>query len=139
MTKRKRNASLIDYAEDGLLGVDGVGLASAVQPRPGRSICYDFESYESIFAGMSPEYLTDISEECKRVFAVKELSQNSNYSEGKTLFVRDVDADAAGLSLLESLALQIFRHHTRDIVCDPARSGAEFWTQCIDFRDDIGR
>jgi len=39
---------------------------------------------------------------------------------------------------LESLALSIFREHAKGAKFDPSRSGAEWWTQAIDVRDDIG-
>ena len=131
MTNRKRKAR--EYAA--LL--DSEGRISGVGPKAGCAINFEFEAYDCLFDGMSSECLQEISEDCKRLFAVKELvQQTSNYSEGRTHFVR---ADtAAPRTPLETFALKIFNFHTRDIECDASSSGAEYWTQCIDRRDDIG-
>ena len=72
--------------------------------------------------------------DCKTVFTARETGEEGEYSAGSTFFVR---ADAAPKTALELLALQIFRFHTRDAVFDPARSGAEWWTQVIETEADI--
>lgn len=47
-------------------------------------------------------------------------------------------ADATPRTVLESMALHIFRFHTRAATFDAKSSGAEWWTQVIDGDDDIG-
>ena len=72
--------------------------------------------------------------DCTTVFTAREAGEEGEYSAGSTFFV---PADAAPKTALELLALQIFRHHARDAAFDPARSGAEWWTQVIETEADI--
>ena len=46
-----------------------------------------------------------------------------------------VGADAAPRTALERFALSIFQFHSRRAHFDPARSGAEWWTQVVSARD----
>ena len=82
---------------------------------------------------------TDISEikkDCEKAFNCRSFnSSKENYSTGATYFIRANESPACNL---ENLALQIFKHHTKDITYNPAQSGAEWWSQAIDSRDDIG-
>lgn len=74
--------------------------------------------------------------DCSKAFTCRALSSTSdNYSAGATFFIR---ADTAPRCLLESTAMSIFKYYTKSIDYDPARSGAEWWTQVIDARDEIG-
>ena len=72
--------------------------------------------------------------DCTTVFTAREAGEEGEYSAGSTFFV---PADAAPKTALELLALQIFRYHARDAAFDPARSGAEWWTQVIETEADI--
>ena len=75
--------------------------------------------------------------DCKAVFNCRSLKSSSDdYSEGCTYFIK---ADEVSRCSLEHIALSIFKHHTKDIPnIDMSKSGAEWWTQVIDSRDDIG-
>eukprot|EP00946_MAST-07B_sp_MAST-7B-sp1_P004989 g4989.t1 len=53
-------------------------------------------------------------------------SDLEDYSEGQTFWVPADTAQPA--TLLEAIALDIFRFHTRDCDFDPSCSGAEWWT-----------
>ena len=57
------------------------------------------------------------------------------YSAGDTFFMPASGQPRCGL---EALALSIFEYHAKKAKFDPSRSGAEWWTQVIDVRDDIG-
>jgi len=46
-----------------------------------------------------------------------------------------VGADTAPRTALERFALSVFRFHSRRAHFDPARSGAEWWTQVVSARD----
>ena len=72
--------------------------------------------------------------DCTTVFTAREAGEEGEYSAGSTFFV---PADAVPKTALELLALQIFRFHARDAAFDPARSGAEWWTQVIETEADI--
>ena len=45
-------------------------------------------------------------------------------------------AEASPRTALERLALSIFRHHSRRARFDPARSGAEWWTQVVSAQEE---
>jgi hypothetical protein len=78
--------------------------------------------------------LDEVLNDCRECFDCKQSS--GSYSTGTTFFI---SADAKPRCTLERLALEIFRHHTREIPeMDSSSSGAEWWTQYIDTRDDIG-
>lgn len=83
--------------------------------------------------------------DCKKAFTCRSLSKKGDkqYSSGSTFFIR---ANSEPRCLLESIALSIFKYHTGDNSSntqgvpefDPSISGAEWWTQVIDHRDEIG-
>lgn len=52
-----------------------------------------------------------------------------DYSEGQTFWV---SANAKPTTTLESIALDIFKFHTKGCDYDPTKSGAEWWTLAID-------
>lgn len=72
--------------------------------------------------------------DCKIIFNCREVDDD-NYSEGQTYFIK---ADTKPRCDIERCALSVFKYHTRNASYDAAISGAEFWTQVIDYRDDIG-
>ena len=73
--------------------------------------------------------------DCKSAFACRALSKNENYSSGSTFFVH---ANREPRCVLENVAQSIFKYHTSGMKFDAAKSGAEWWTQVIDHRDEIG-
>jgi len=74
--------------------------------------------------------------DCSKAFTCRALaSSTDNYSTGATFFIR---ADTEPRCLLESTAKSIFKYYTKSMNFDPANSGAEWWTQVIDSRDEIG-
>eukprot|EP01039_Chlorochromonas_danica_P003227 gene3227-3534_t len=82
------------------------------------------------------ELLKDIVYDCALAFNCRAIeSEDENYSTGCTYFIRDNETPKTGL---EQLAQEIFRLHSRGKTFNPALSGAEWWTQVIDERDDIG-
>lgn len=82
--------------------------------------------------------LTEIIEDCKTAFDSSAIeADNENYSSGSTYFISAGSSAKCGL---ERLALDIFHHNveTRKLTFQEDISGAEWWTQVIDSRDDIG-
>ena len=73
--------------------------------------------------------------ECLKAFTCKAISSSENYSSGSTFFV---SACSKPNTLLENLALSIFRFHTSTVSFDANKSGAEWWTQVIDSEHNIG-
>lgn len=82
-------------------------------------------------------HLDSLLHDCKVAFDSKHLANsNENYSLGSTYFIK---ANEKPRCSLERIALDIFSFHTKDISqYDVKQSGAEWWTQVIDSRDDIG-
>ena len=76
---------------------------------------------------------TALFKQCELAFTAR-ATGSDEYSAGTTFWV---GADAKPCTDMERLALKIFEFHTSTAVFDPARSGAEWWTQCIDPDDDI--
>ena len=72
---------------------------------------------------------------CRGAFDVKSRGAGEAYSAGSTFLLRACDQPRGPL---EKLARKIFDMHSAGRSFDAARSGAEWWTQCIDSRDDIG-
>ena len=77
--------------------------------------------------------VTALFKQCELAFTAR-ATGTDEYSAGTTFWV---GADSKPRTALERLAQQIFEFHTATAVFDPARSGAEWWTQCIDPDDDI--
>ncbi len=93
-------------------------------------------SYLGVFDALSDTEHQKIIDDCKIAFNSRSLKSSSdNYSEGSTYFIK---ANEKHQCNLESIALSIFREHTKSIKFDPSKSGAEWWSQVIDSRDDIG-
>ena len=91
-------------------------------------IDFSTEVYHNIVSNDDENLIND----CKKIFNCSEVVEN--YSEGQTYFIK---ADSKPRCYLEECALNIFKYHTRNASYDPSQSGAEFWTQVIDHRDDI--
>ena len=88
---------------------------------------YSFTSHENT---LPVESLNDIRQECLNAFHLSQIEDTGEqYSAGNTYFIKAIETPTI---MLESLALSIFHHHTKDAQFDPSISGAEWWTQCID-------
>jgi hypothetical protein len=76
---------------------------------------------------------------CARAFTAR-AAKRRGYSSGATywLSAATMREPNARLLPLEKLARYIFELHAGDASFDPARSGAEWWSQHIDARDAIG-
>jgi hypothetical protein len=110
--------------------------------------------------------LKKLLRDCKKVFTAKQALETESYSAGSTFWISataEPNGDGAtkeknsnnyknhknnnkvkktSLSGLERLALRVFKHVTKRLKegedYDSKTSGAEWWTQVIDPRDDIG-
>ena len=110
--------------------------------------------------------LKKLLRDCKKVFTAKQTLETESYSAGSTFWISataEPNGDGAtkeknsnnknyyknnnkvkktSLSGLERLALRVFKHVTKRLKegedYDSKTSGAEWWTQVIDPRDDIG-
>ncbi|GMH47207.1 hypothetical protein TrRE_jg2693 [Triparma retinervis] len=92
-----------------------------------------FRSFRD-FVGASDRSDSRLFADMKCAMTARETG-GEQYSAGDTFFVPASGVARCGL---EALALSIFHHHAKDAKFDPSRSGAEWWTQVIDVRDDIG-
>ncbi|GMH82051.1 hypothetical protein TL16_g09132 [Triparma laevis f. inornata] len=93
-----------------------------------------FESYRSCV----PSSLTsnkNLLKDMKTSMSAREVETDGQYSLGDTFFLPATVPSRCGL---ESLAQSLFNFHAKDCEFDPERSGAEWWTQVIDTRDDVG-
>ena len=103
-------------------------------PFDGR-LDYCFSNQEKCFS-LTLEELETLKLDCLEAFTCRSISDaNEDYSTGSTYFI---GADRSPRCFLEKVALAIFRFHTKDAVFDGKKSGAEWWTQVVDCRDDIG-
>jgi hypothetical protein len=98
----------------------------------GGALDSSFRVYDGVLPAHTAQTLL---QDCASAFTARAKESDDMYSSGQTYWV---PADAVPKSALEHLALDIFRRHTRDVTFDPARSGAEWWTQHIDIYDEIG-
>ncbi|RHY04396.1 hypothetical protein DYB36_005857 [Aphanomyces astaci] len=96
---------------------------------------FKFKSYVNLFGGISSEHRELLIQDCKSCFSCREVEDGDNYSLGSTFFIKANEASVCGM---EVLAKKIFDLHTQGMTYDPATSGAEWWTQHIDHRDNIG-
>jgi hypothetical protein len=90
----------------------------------------------SIFSENRKNDISSIIEDCKTAFNCRCIEGEDNYSVGSTYFCLSNGIASCGI---EALALQIFTNHVqqRGLSYDPDKSGAEWWTQNLDCRDDI--
>ncbi len=82
---------------------------------------------------------TKLHEDCRVAFTAKNAGGGA-YSSGSTFFIGALDTPRCDL---ERMALEVFNFHAERLgkagkKYDVDQSGAEWWTQCIDSRDDIG-
>ncbi|EQC34426.1 hypothetical protein SDRG_08196 [Saprolegnia diclina VS20] len=94
-----------------------------------------FKCFQDLLGDLAPADHDRLLDDCKTCFTCREVEDGENYSLGSTFFVRANDTPTCGM---EALALKIFALHTDGLSFDPANSGAEWWTQHIDHRDNIG-
>lgn len=82
------------------------------------------------------ESLSNVLIDCEQAFNCRNIpSKKQDYSVGATYFLKACDSPKCNL---EQLAKQVFEFHTKGMDLDTSNSGAEWWTQVIDSRDDIG-
>lgn len=96
---------------------------------------FNFKSFPNLLRNISHDKFQLLFDDCKSCFTCREIENCDNYSLGSTFFIKANEKPRCGL---ENLAIQIFNMHTQGLVFDAGISGAEWWTQCIDHRDDIG-
>ena len=103
----------------------------------------EFDYVGSRLGVLPAEVLGDLEAlkaDCQAAFTAKDAASKGGYSQGSTFFVRASEAPSC---LLEQLVKSIFDFHVRErgiadlAAMEPANSGVEWWTQCIDARDDI--
>jgi hypothetical protein len=106
------------------------------------SLCdeFKFKSFLNLLSPFSEDAMEALLEDCKTCFTCREVEDGDAYSLGSTFFIRANETPTCGI---EALAKKIFELHTLDLSggalsFDPANSGAEWWTQHIDRRDNIG-
>jgi hypothetical protein len=106
----------------------------------GQDLNYEFSSYHNSLP-LDAKVIDNLKHDCLKAYNCKktiidnDISPSDYHSSGSTYFQR---ADVPPRSCLEDLALQIFNFHTKDAIFKPECSGAEFWTQVVDCKDDIG-
>ena len=90
---------------------------------------------------VSEDVCEKMLEPSRRAFTAKALdaSDGETYSSGSTFFLKGSEEPSSSQELL---ARAIYDHHIGALEShekvDPENSGAEWWTQVIDTRDDIG-
>lgn len=87
-----------------------------------------------VFPSSLPPAPPSLLSDMKALMTARSVPEDAQYSEGSTYFLPALLPPRTGL---EALASQVFLLHAPAGSYDPARSGAEFWTQVIDTRDDI--
>ena len=96
---------------------------------------YDFGNFHDCLT-FSPDELEVLKKDCFEAFSCRSIeAENEDYSSGSTYFI---ESDQKPRCRLEQLALSIFHSHTNGAMYESNCSGAEWWTQVIDCRDDIG-
>eukprot|EP00928_Gymnodinium_smaydae_P054308 TRINITY_DN3810_c0_g1_i3.p1 TRINITY_DN3810_c0_g1~~TRINITY_DN3810_c0_g1_i3.p1 ORF type:complete len:404 (+),score=87.72 TRINITY_DN3810_c0_g1_i3:36-1247(+) len=99
----------------------------------GEPMDFNFRPFPSLLRP-DTSALDVLRRDCAAAFTAR-AARDGSYSQGETFWV---PANAQPVSALERLAQAIFRLHAEGLAFDPARSGAEWWTQVIDTEDDIG-
>eukprot|EP00933_Yihiella_yeosuensis_P082696 TRINITY_DN9666_c0_g1_i1.p1 TRINITY_DN9666_c0_g1~~TRINITY_DN9666_c0_g1_i1.p1 ORF type:complete len:424 (-),score=88.41 TRINITY_DN9666_c0_g1_i1:196-1467(-) len=120
--------------EDGRVGIPGCEPPN-----------YSFRSFSKLLPlgdENGKKVLETLIKDSAAAFTARETGFGERYSRGETFWV---SADSTPKTLMETLALELFRLHTSQVVTatgapgfDPTHSGAEWWTQVINSEDDIG-
>ena len=97
---------------------------------------FAFRTYPD-FLALDNELLALLLQDAKVAMTARQAGDGtSGLSEGQTFFVSANEEPRCGL---EAMARAIFDFHTAGLEgFDPSSSGAEWWTQYVDDRDDIG-
>ena len=112
-------------------------------PKPTTFPRYPFASYADAFSISSDDLRTMFLNDCSLVFTARTKEDSDGYSTGSTFFL---PCQMKPRCALEALAQTIFRAHvdslgeythadkggTSELVYDPERSGAEWWTLVLD-------
>lgn len=118
--------------DDGALVLDQCGRVAV---SGGTSLDYSTRVFDAAVAVGSEVQHAKLLEDCAKAFTARAKGDGEELSAGCTFWV---PGDSKPTNALERLALDIFKHHTRGALFDASKSGAEWWTQCIDPEDDIG-
>ncbi|OQR81903.1 hypothetical protein THRCLA_11302 [Thraustotheca clavata] len=94
-----------------------------------------FKCFRNLLKELPSDSHQLLLDDCKTCFTCREVEDGENYSLGSTFFVRANEEASCGM---EAIAKKIFELHTASMTYDAANSGAEWWTQHIDHRDNIG-
>lgn len=100
------------------------------------NVDFRFRTYPD-FLALDEQLLGSLLSDCKTAMTARHTCDSSSgLSEGQTFFV---SASEAPRCALEAMAKAIFDFHTSGLqdFCTSS-SGAEWWTQYVDERDDIG-
>jgi hypothetical protein len=102
-------------------------------------VAQSFGSWDSALELRSAKELARWVADCEaccfkaRLLQKLEAGGEGEYSQGETFWFA---ADAEPRCVLEQVAQSIFSAHARPGTYDPSRSGAEYWSLCIDAEDD---
>lgn len=101
-----------------------------------------FVAYEDFIA---PSGISAIKNDCIKAYGNSSQAEDTEtssihsgdyHNSGNTYFFRACDVPRFAL---ETLALEIFQFHTKNVKeFDPQNSGAEWWAQCVDSNSTIG-
>ena len=105
----------------------GSSMAPIIQRRKQQLPTKTFRNF------LSKKTAFALHNDCRHAFTAQ-AKDDTVYSAGSTFFIK---ADTKPSCMLEALAMKVFRFHTRGAKFDPRKSGAEWWTLCIDQRDDV--
>lgn len=101
----------------------------------GGILDYTFSNFHNCLY-LNHEEMELLKLDCQEAFTCRSIHDaDESYSSGSTYFLK---SDQNPRCQLEQLALSIFQLHTKDAIFASEFSGAEWWTQVIDCRDDIG-
>jgi hypothetical protein len=96
--------------------------AGVVEGKGERKMNYSIRSFPSLI----PNVNDSLRRDCRIMFDAKRQRESDPYSVGSTYFV---PAQMKPRCALEQMAQEIFEFHSKNVIFDPQRSGAEWWTQ----------
>jgi hypothetical protein len=128
------NESSVGGSDDEQLTI-GFDQHGRIMPPVGGPVNYNFQCFKNCVARDSPDSHERLVAECNTVFTARETDDGETYSSGETYFI---GADATPRTSLERLALDIFKHHSNGLTFDAAKSGAEWWTLCLESDAGVG-
>lgn len=97
----------------------------------GEDLNFQFRSFTNLLPTLDEQGWDGLIHDCEAAFTARSVSKKnkeSGYSSGDTYFLAATDAPR---NALERLARAVFDFHSAGADFDPACSGAEWWTQCL--------